>query len=406
MTVRQRFLAVIPLFLFIVLLAGATPRSGVTVEVRYGQETAVDGTYKAAKNTRVEKFFGVNIKRKAKKLRAQGLSDEKIIEIILPDLYNDLQSFEKENYTAPVNAKVIFNPDADETFLYSVEKTGRRINASALYAAIVDSLSSKKVSVIANDEIIKAEITVAALKRQTVLRSSFRTYYGYSSAARKNNIERAAELVNGVTVSSGDGFSFNKIVGARTIARGFKEAPIIIDGKYVGGVGGGVCQVSTTLYNAMLYADVKVTTVHRHTLPVSYVSPSFDAMVSSVSDMKFVNDTGSDLYIAAECKEGYIAFSVYGVNKSYEISLVSERTGTIKYGVEYVNDDTLPEGVENIVFNGAEGIVSRGYMIRRKGGVFVSRILLRRDSYSPRNRVIAKGTAKDNGIENEQDDAA
>ena len=136
------------------------------------------------------------------------------------------------------------------------------------------------------------------------LLSSFTTRFDGGNAARSHNIRLAAKLINGSVVKNGETFSFNATVGQRTPERGFKRAKIIENGEFVEGIGGGVCQASTTIYNAVLTAGLKIEEWHRHTLKSSYVKPSFDAMVNSNgADLVFVNDTASPIYIRTLWKD-------------------------------------------------------------------------------------------------------
>ena len=108
-------------------------------------------------------------------------------------------------------------------------------------------------------------------------------------------------------------FSFNYTIGERTERRGYKKAKIIVGGEFVDGVGGGVCQVSTTLYNAVLLAGLKVVECHPHSLPVSYVEPSFDAMVNSGwADLKFINDTHNPVIIRARADGAKLTIQIFG----------------------------------------------------------------------------------------------
>ena len=127
--------------------------------------------------------------------------------------------------------------------------------------------------------------------------AKFSTYYGDSSENRKHNVALAAKAIDGFVLPPEEEFSFNDTVGARTEERGYRTAYIISEGNFVEGVGGGVCQVSGTLYNCALLADLAVTCVHPHSLPVSYVAPSFDAMVSSASDLRFANTLSAPVTI-------------------------------------------------------------------------------------------------------------
>lgn len=107
----------------------------------------------------------------------------------------------------------------------------------------------------------------------------FSTYYGDSKQNRKDNVALACRKIDGTVLYPEDEFSFNDTVGARTMKNGFKSAYIIQNGEFVEGVGGGVCQVSSTLYNCALLCDLAITCVRAHSLPVGYVAPSFDALV-------------------------------------------------------------------------------------------------------------------------------
>ena len=134
--------------------------------------------------------------------------------------------------------------------------------------------------------------------KDIVLRATFSTDYSKSSAERKHNVGLAAKSLDNVFVDAGGEFSFNKTVGERTYKRGYKSAKIIVNGEFTEGVGGGVCQVSTTLYNAALLAGLEISEVNQHSVAVSYVAPSFDAMVNSGSaDLRFINRTHNPVII-------------------------------------------------------------------------------------------------------------
>ena len=289
-----------------------------------------------------------------------------------------------------VNATAKFFPNRAVKFIYTEGRAGKEIIKENLFADVVRALSEKNISVKAKYRAVPPEVSKSELITNTVRRGGFKTYYGHSSAARKNNIERAVSHINGVEIASGDIFSFNKTVGARTAARGYKEAPIIVNGKFEGGVGGGVCQVSTTLYNSVLYSDLAVVTVSRHSLPVRYVMPSFDAMVSSVSDFRFSNNTDYSTYIEGKCEGGYVYFTLYGAPREYDITLVSEKIKDVAFSTEYIDDDTLDEGVESVVNEGSNGLVSEGFIVRSKGGAIISRVKIRHDVYGAVVRTILR----------------
>lgn len=248
------------------------------------------------------------------------------------------------------------------------------------------------------------ESKVACAETPTVgLIASFTTYYGESSAGRKHNVALACSLIDGITLYPEDEFSFNSTVGKRTEERGFKSAYIIKNGEFVEGVGGGVCQVSSTLYNAVLLADLTVTKVSPHSLPVSYVSPSFDAMVSSGSDLRFVNTLNAPVTIKASADGKYVKCEIYGV-AGRKVRRVSETLETIPNETVYVDDESLPMGQESVDSYGHVGLKSVGYLEYVSDGK-CEKVLIRRDTYAPQKRIILRGTKeeKDTHIDTKRD---
>jgi putative cell wall-binding protein len=142
--------------------------------------------------------------------------------------------------------------------------------------------------------------------------SEYTTYFDSGMVNRSDNIRLAAEALNGHTLSPGDLFSFNQSVGRRTAEAGYKEAPIIMGEEFVPGVGGGVCQVSTTLYNAAVLADLEIVERHHHTLPVAYVPAGQDATVSYPAlDLKFRNTLDVYIVIRSSVEGNTLTFQLY-----------------------------------------------------------------------------------------------
>ena len=231
------------------------------------------------------------------------------------------------------------------------------------------------------------------------VRASFSTFYGNSSDERKWNVNLASQSINNFLLDVGAEFSFNSVVGERTEKRGYKQAKIIINGEFTDGIGGGVCQVSTTLYNAVLLAGLKITEYHPHSLAVNYVSPSFDAMVNSGSaDLRFVNNTLLPIIINCIADGENLKIIVKGKKSSYTYEQVSEVVEEIPIEIKKVIDDgKYPElyvGQEKIVSFGKKGLVSKGYLIKYKNGKLVEKRLIRKDKYKPLNCVIVIGTTE------------
>lgn len=251
----------------------------------------------------------------------------------------------------------------------------------------------------------RAEMPFFGLNPQNrVLRAEFSTYYDESSNERKNNISVAAKALDNAFIDVNAEFSFNDRVGVRTEKRGYKNAKIIVKGKFIDGVGGGVCQVSTTLYNAALLSDLKITEHHAHSLTVSYVEPSFDAMVNSGSaDLKFVNNTDNPLIIKTKATGEKLTVKIYGEPLKGKItrkSVVKEYVSPI---FEKIRDDKheyndLYEGEERITYYGKNGIKSEGYILKEINGTYKEK-KIRSDFYAPINGTIMIGTkAKDTDL--------
>ena len=234
-----------------------------------------------------------------------------------------------------------------------------------------------------------------------VLRSQFYTSYSTSTEERKTNIGLAAKALNNTFIDVGAEFSFNRTVGERSVKRGYKAAKIIVGGKFVDGVGGGVCQVSTTLYNAALLGGLEITEYHPHSLPVSYIAPSFDAMVNSGNaDLKFVNNTHNPIIIKTKADGTRLTIGIYGEplkEKYARKSVVSEyipapepQRITAKAG-EYPD---LFEGETKVLNYGKQGLKSEGYIVVSKDGVIISQKKIRKDKYNAMQGVIIEGCEK------------
>ncbi len=233
------------------------------------------------------------------------------------------------------------------------------------------------------------------------LRSQFFTSYSKSIDERKHNIALAAKAIDGAFVDINGEFSFNRTVGARTENRGYKNAKIIKDGKFVDGVGGGVCQVSTTLYNALLLAGLDITEYHPHSLPVSYVAPSFDAMVNSGSaDLKFVNNTDNPIIIHAVADGSKLTIKIIGEPLQVLYERISNVVGNVDPPEPEILIDgegeypDLYEGETRVISYGKSGLKSEGFLVARKNGVIVSSKKIRSDTYKPLRGVIVEGRAE------------
>ena len=224
--------------------------------------------------------------------------------------------------------------------------------------------------------------------------ATYSTSYASSNANRSTNIALAASKINGTVLMPGEEFSFNGTVGKRTAANGFKTATVYSNGQVTTDYGGGICQVSSTLYNTVLKANLEITNRVNHTFTVGYVPIGLDATVSwGAPDFKFKNSRSYPVKIVATTSNKRLTISVYGLKEDveYEVELVSYKTGTIPYSTVYTTDSSLGKGKTKVVQSGSNGATSVAYKILKLNGKEVSRTLLSKDRYSPHNQIIARG---------------
>ena len=261
-------------------------------------------------------------------------------------------------------------------FKYFAGQDGVEVDKSKLIADIKNSLSDGLKPVTVAYKGVKRQKALKEVREQTRLLNSFTTYFDASNTNRASNISLAASKLNGAVIESGQVLSFNDIVGARVAESGFLPAKIIEKGEFVEGVGGGVCQVSTTLYNAAILSGLEVVEYHPHSLAVGYVPPSRDAMVSgTVFDLKIKNNGKTPVCVRANAQNGSVTFKIYGAKDGNEYSFVSTVTGSVPAPEELVDDPAKAR-------EGKDGLLSEGYLEITKNG-YKKSVLIRKDKYAP-----------------------
>lgn len=293
-----------------------------------------------------------------------------------------------DNGVKALNALVVFGSNG---FSYLPERTGLACNTQKLSEDVERALQSpvqagRFPTVFLQTERIMPDKTRKDAEKGTAPLASCTTYFNEEDGGRSANIRLAASFLDGLTVLSGQEVSFNAVVGERTKKRGFFEAKIIQEGKFVKGTGGGVCQVSTTLYNAAIESGLYITARSPHSLPVSYVEPSKDAMVSSRCDFRFKNPFPYPVYLSVKTGLGWIQARFYGKQTGREYKLVGVKTGELpppEPSVEYGE-------TEGELKAGRAGVLSEGYLETYQNGALVSRRLISRDRYAPTRGVVGK----------------
>ena len=214
------------------------------------------------------------------------------------------------------------------------------------------------------------EITAADLDQVHDVLAEFQTYFGSSAPNRQTNIKLAARKINGTLLKPGEIFSYNKVVGPRDEDSGFKEAPTYVNGKHVPGTGGGICQVSSTLFNTAWTAGLKIVQRQNHSMPVGYLSHGRDATaVYGAIDMQFKNDTDAPLYISSSTSGGTLHFAIWG-KKTPGREVIIQKGGESVSGAPVIthSDPKMPAGRRRVEEKGSPGINVTWYRIIKDEG--------------------------------------
>lgn len=250
-------------------------------------------------------------------------------------------------------------------------------------------------------------ITIPEVTTESVLNELFRdklsTYtsrYNVNEIERTENVRLASEFIDDVILMPGQEFSYNTIVGERSTERGFKTAKVYQQGQIVDGLGGGICQVSSTLYNAVVMADLEVLERRNHSLPVSYVKLGRDATVVYGSiDFRFKNTRQYPIKISSNISGGVLTVDIYGynTNKTRLVDIETEVIEVLPFKEQEIVDPTMPAGTNQITQTGQKGYKVKSYRVTTENGEVKERKLISTDTYSPVAQV--KKVGLDNDVE-------
>ena len=225
--------------------------------------------------------------------------------------------------------------------------------------------------------------------------TQFSTRYNAGLINRSINLKLASDKINGTVILPGEEFSYNRVVGERTYAAGYKDAAIYSGGEVVDGLGGGICQISSTLYDLAVQANMEITERSNHQFVTSYIEAGKDAtVVYGYIDFKFVNTRKYPVRIESSVSGGVAEMKMYGVKEEeeYDIKLETEVKSTIPYSVKYEEDSSLDAGVEVVRQNGAAGYKTITYKVYKQNGNEVKREVLSSDTYDAMTKIVRRGT--------------
>jgi len=314
--------------------------------------------------------------------------EEALVRKAVEALVDEINSPPKEPY-AEIN-----KTGSGGRFLYHEGSPGLETKQSDVFAAVMAELEKEEHSPITLKIVLtKPKKTIEDIQAATKYVSGFTTNVG-GSQNRKDNVKKLAGIINGTVVQPGEEFSINAIAGIRTEEAGWKLAPGIENGTYTDQPGGGVCQVSSTLYNAILLGDFKVTARQHHSWPSSYVKIGRDATISSYGpDLKFANNQDNPIYIFAYANNSQCSVEIYGKPLDYTVvleSVVTEKITPPK--PKYSEDPELEMGEEDEIAPSKYGYRVEVYKYYYKDGKLIEKVLDHRDYYRPFQGEIAVGT--------------
>lgn len=303
----------------------------------------------------------------------------------------------------PVDARRIITPD-DQVQLVP-EKNAYRVDADQLTARLSPLVTGPVWTGGSPGEPAALElplvtlppaVTLDALKAQGVERKlvEFATSFPTNDPGRIHNIRATAQTIQDQLLKPGEVFDYSQAIRQTEAKFGYRDAPVIVNGKIVPGIGGGICQVSTTLYNAVLRAGLEVVERRNHSLPVSYIPLGQDAtFANGYINFKFRNSTGSYLLIHTETDDRHIVVKLFGnapANITYDIE--SKVVETLPPPEKYVKNPALPVGRKQVLVKGKPGYVVETYRITKNNGAVVAQSRISRDTYSPQPTIIATNT--------------
>lgn len=316
----------------------------------------------------------------------------------------------------PIDSTINFNPNQTPIFEITDSTNGKRVNKDKLYESINEKfLTSNNINV--ELEFIEEIPTITKEYNENLTKkiSTFTTNVADSTGGRKHNVKLALEQFNGFILNPNEEISFNEIIGEHTIENGYQTATIIYNGEFTDGIGGGICQASTTLYNALLLGGVEITEVHKHSLPVRYVPLGLDAMVSEhTADLKFKNTSEYPIYIHTYSDSKSVSVDLYSHPLAYNYKTRSETIKTI-HAEDKVTLDTEGKYSNKVLFRGEyfrvsypkDGYEAKAYLQTYQNGEKIDEKEIRHETYLPQKGLVIEGanelpngmTPIDSGVE-------
>ncbi len=300
----------------------------------------------------------------------------------------DIDKIHEEIYTEAKDAYYTKNP-----FTIYPEVEGIDFDVEAAR----ELLKEEKEEYIIKLNITKPKITINQIGSEAFPDriATFTTRYDTSDTNRTTNLIIACQKINGKVVLAGETFSYNKALGPRTAAAGYKNGKVYEGGEVVDGIGGGICQISSTLYNTVLMSNLEIVERRNHQFVTSYLPAGRDAtVVYGAIDFKFKNTRKYPIKIVASAKNGIATVSIFGIKEEneYTFSFSTKTIASIPFSTKYKEDENAMLGTEKVKQKGANGLKTETYITKILNGKAISTTLLSRDTYDAMARIVIKGT--------------
>ncbi len=334
-----------------------------------------------------------DLRKQPVRINAGASFDREQLVRILENIKKDIDKKEKNAVFEYTNGEIKIHP----------HETGKRFDVEKNINIITDKILNREfgVTTLAVEDILP-EITYEKLKSIDGVAASFTTYFDAGDANRTHNIKLACSKLNNRLIMPGETFSMDKALGPRTVENGYKDAPVILKNELVEGIGGGICQVTTTLYNAVLLSHLEIVERSHHSWPLGYVEPGLDATISEGSiDFKFRNNHETPVALSASVSGNKLNIIVLGKKDESgtrtrlisEIISVNQPTET-----DVKIDNTLEDNVIIEDSNGKNGIKVVVYRESYINGKVVKKEKISEDTYKPVNPAVKMNSRTFNNI--------
>lgn len=362
----------------------------------YAQKEYKNFYLNAMQQQRLAQIKSVGIRQTYVNLLNQNYSEIDALDYIYTGFKNWFSNIKNSIEKEYVPTLVHFNPNSKNMFSATCGQDGVSIDTKSLALDII----SGKQDIIITTITTPLEITEQEALENTCLRSKQSTSFANSEAGRRFNVIKAMQCFNGLVVAPDEEVSFSSTLNKNDNGVPYKEATVIVNGEFTKGVGGGICQASTTIFNAVLMAGLMITESHPHSLPVGYVERGFDATVNGTNlDLKFKNNTKHNIYIKTYTQNSNVVCEVYGEDMQGVTYEKQNQVTKIEPPAPKVIPDEKGEYQDKITYRGEYytklyaqyGYHVKAYLVKRINGIESEKWLIRQATYAPTQSIIYEG---------------